>query len=322
MAHNITLVNGKYSFAYAGEAGWHRLGQQVPEDSPLEVWLEEAGLNWTALESQMFFPVTDGQMAPVPGHKVLYRSDIHTTLAVVSNRFKPVQPKSMLAFFESAIADFGFKMSTAGALKGGRKVFASARVGKGFKVHGVDEMRPYLMFSTAFDGSLPTNIRFCYIRPVCDNTVTAALRGKSTGEVTVRHVSRFKSEEVQSQMGLLLSTQKDMEEAFNALASVKIGEEQARDFVAKLLVAPDAVDLQAPVVKSAEIIYGLFAGQGRGATLASANGTAFGLLNAITEYVDHHKPSRNEDNRTDSAMFGLGNAMKNRALDRLLALAA
>jgi hypothetical protein len=33
----------------------------------------------------------------------------------------------------------------------------------------------------------------------------------------------------------------------------------------------------------------LYAGRGKGATLASASGTAWGLVNSITEYVDHQR---------------------------------
>ncbi len=46
MAHNLEIINGKASFAYAGRPGWHGLGQSIPpgmEDS--ETVSELAGLN-------------------------------------------------------------------------------------------------------------------------------------------------------------------------------------------------------------------------------------------------------------------------------------
>ena len=66
----------------------------------------------------------------------------------------------------------------------------------------------------------------------------------------------------------------------------------------------------------------LYEGQGRGAELASAKGTAWGLVNAVTEYVDHQRRARSTDNRLDSAWFGVGAQIKQRALDQALLMAA
>jgi transcriptional regulator with XRE-family HTH domain len=63
-------------------------------------------------------------------------------------------------------------------------------------------------------------------------------------------------------------------------------------------------------------------GFARGAELASAKGTAFGLLNAVTEFVDHERRSFSPDHRLDSAWFGQGAALKERALEQALIMIA
>ena len=50
----------------------------------------------------------------------------------------------------------------------------------------------------------------------------------------------------------------------------------------------------------------LYDGKGRGADLASASGTAWGLLNAVTEYVDHERRAKSQEYRLDSSWFGAG----------------
>ena len=54
----------------------------------------------------------------------------------------------------------------------------------------------------------------------------------------------------------------------------------------------------------------------------AAKDTAWGLLCSITEFIDHEKQARSQDNRLDSAWFGQGAAIKQRALDHALQLVA
>ena len=65
-------------------------------------------------------------------------------------------------------------------------------------------------------------------------------------------------------------------------------------------------------------VQALFDGNGKGAELASSKGTAFGLLNSITEYVDHERRARSVDHRLESAWFGAGAALKQKALEQAL----
>jgi hypothetical protein len=44
------------------------------------------------------------------------------------------------------------------------------------------------------------------------------------------------------------------------------------------------------------------------------------LVNAVTEYVDHHRRARSQDNRLDSAWFGQGAQLKYHALEQALTL--
>ena len=66
----------------------------------------------------------------------------------------------------------------------------------------------------------------------------------------------------------------------------------------------------------------LYEGRGRGSQLDSARGTAWGLLNSVTEFVDHERRARNNEYRMDSAWFGQGAQIKQRALETALQLVA
>ena len=63
----------------------------------------------------------------------------------------------------------------------------------------------------------------------------------------------------------------------------------------------------------------LFDGAAIGSDIAGIRGTRWQLLNAVTEYVDHHAPNRNNDARLDSAWFRQGSNLKSDAMNLLLA---
>jgi len=43
-------------------------------------------------------------------------------------------------------------------------------------------------------------------------------------------------------------------------------------------------------------------------------------LNAVTEFIDHQRRAKTVDHRLDSAWFGTGAAVKNRALEQAMSL--
>lgn len=97
---------------------------------------------------------------------------------------------------------------------------------------------------------------------------------------------------------------------------------EARRYLVEVLGDPELPFHRQPNLKVLNHVFSLFNGQGIGSTLPAANDTAWGLLNAITQYVDHERRARTPDNRLDSAWFGLGASIKQKALDESLKLAA
>ncbi len=74
------------------------------------------------------------------------------------------------------------------------------------------------------------------------------------------------------------------------------------------------------LTKPVQRLHELYQGAGMGSELASSRNTAWGLVNAVTEYVDHHRRARSQDHRLDSAWFGQGAQLKSQALNQALTL--
>jgi hypothetical protein len=97
---------------------------------------------------------------------------------------------------------------------------------------------------------------------------------------------------------------------------------EARRYLVEVLGDPEISYYKQPNLKVINHVFDLYVGSGMGSTMASANDTAWGLVNAVTQYVDHERRARSSDNRLDSAWFGIGASIKQKALDEALLLSA
>lgn len=314
------------SMAYVGETPWHTLGNQLASNQPLEVWAQQAGMHWQIEEAEVRFVSGNaglGSIHAFPEQKVLYRSDTKAPLSVVSSRYQVVQPREILEFYRDLTEVGGFELETAGVLKDGKKLWALARTGQSVLLKGRDEVNGYLLLATACDGTLATTAQFTSIRVVCSNTLQVAL-DDSAGCVKVPHRTQFDAAAVKSQLGIATSSWDGFMVRMKALADRKVNDAAAEAFFRRVLTYPASAAAPMPGTNDSAIrvAQSLYAGRGKGATLASAAGTAWGLVNSITEFVDHQRRARSDDNRRDAAWFGAGVAIKQRAWDEAMRLVA
>lgn len=322
MAHLIEQM------AYVGATPWHGLGSRLSPQQPIEIWQREAGMDWKIQDSPVHFKSdsigTLGSIHTFPDQKVLYRSDTKAPLSVVSRRYQVVQPREVLEFYRDLTEVSGYELETAGVLKGGRKFWALARTGQGTTLKGNDQVNGYLLLATSCDGTLATTATPTTVRVVCNNTLTIALDG-SAKAIKVPHSTRFDPQAVKKQLGIAVSQWDNFMHRMRMLSERKVQWHEAMGFFMNVLCdANPNMPLPAvlPNERALRKVQCLYEGQGRGSTLESAQGTAWGLLNAVTEYVDHERRARSIEYRMDSAWFGQGAQLKQRALEAALQLAA
>lgn len=316
------------TMAYVGQEPWHGLGNQLSLHQPLEVWAREAGMDWHIETADVRYVASSdglGAIHAFSDQKVLYRSDSKTPLSVVSRRFQIVQPRDVLEFYRDLTEAGGYELETAGVLKEGRKFWALAKTGQSACLKGRDRVNGYLLLATACDGTLATTAQFTSVRVVCNNTLAIAL-GDNSGCVKVGHRSQFDAQVVKRQLGIAISSWDGFMARVKALAECKVKDREVEAFFKRVLTYPIATlgDSSAIAIneRAVKAVHALYSGQGKGSDMASASGTAWGLVNGVTEFVDHHRRARSNDHRLDAAWFGAGAALKQKAWDEALKLVA
>lgn len=352
MAHELTLntKTQKYEMAFVGTTPWHGLGQNVTQGASLGVWAKEAGLDWEALEAtpQVEHCSTKGavlETIPFHSYKGLYRSDTKAPLAIVGDGYQVHQPRDLLEFFREFTEGGGWHIHTAGTMRGGRKLWVMATCEdpiRFIKKH-IDGVALNLLLATSLDGSMQTTGVITQTRVVCANTLRQALESGQDAMVKLSHRSTFDSDAIKKALGVesaLLNFGRFMDQA-RELAETPVDLSEARDLLQLIFKPtttakpkldlswlnmgnPDAGrtddeegdDLELETSRSATRVLELFDGEGMGSGLKTANGTRWGLLNAVTQFVDHEM-GRTPDTRLDNAWFGRGNAFKKDALQVL-----
>lgn len=326
MSHDLDHSTGKPAMAYVGEVPWHGLGEQLPAGQPIETWVDAARLNWRI----QMLPVNysfQGRERIMPERFVLARDDTGSALSIVSADYQIVQPKEVLEFYRDLVKERHYTLETAGALDGGRKVWALARTGLVANVadNAVDELGAYVLLATSCDKSLATTATFTSIRVVCQNTLGFAfedVKQKQRRHIKVDHTNKFDPAPIKEKLGLIDKAWSQFLAKINPMTNWQLDAASAQKFFESLFLSDkDLEEGKSPGnarYKEINQIASLFH-SARGQDIITAKNTVWGAVNAVTNYVDHVRATKSVE-RIDSAWFGTGAALKEKAWHRALNL--
>lgn len=296
--------------AYVGEAPWHGLGQRLTDNSPIEVWQQQAGMDWLVKRSRVRF----GDSQIFDDHHVLFRSDTKEPLGIVGKQYKIVQPPEVLEFFRDLVADNGFTLHTAGTMFGGKKFWALASINDSAIITGMDKVEGYLLLTTSCDGSMATTAKFTTVRVVCNNTLSMALSAKAPSTITLSHKLVFDHKAMQAKLGIVTGSFEKFIAASRKLASVGCNMSDAKAMTADLLQGKTTRD-EVEDSKGYKGIIELFQ-HGKG----NNGATLWDWVNGVTEYVDHGQRAKSESHRLANSWYGAGDSLKTEAIEMAYAL--
>jgi phage/plasmid-like protein (TIGR03299 family) len=320
MADNIDTSNGRDNVAWTGErsAVWHRKGSQMLPGASIEDWARVSGLDYEVASADAYMAV-GGNLVKVDGYRHLYRKDTGVELGYVTDVYKEVQPIEQLRWlFEQINNDDRFEMDVAGALRGGRVVWATAKFREPMTVAG-DKHIARLLMSTSYDKSYATDNRATMLRVVCNNVLDAALARDAKASVKTKHNSKWDSKKVSLQLGDIISQFASYKAMGDAMVQVRMTQEANELFIRRCLGIKDGEEVNTRkenMLHEVRHAYDLTVAEG------TEPNTAWTALNAVTRYVDHNRGTRDTgdgevNSRFFSAQFGSGAAMKAKAVSEL-----
>jgi phage/plasmid-like protein (TIGR03299 family) len=307
---------------------WHGLGTVIPEDTlGLDDALVAAGLDWTVSERPIYtLDESTGIYSPIADRKAIVRDSDGRVLGDVGQRYRPARNSEAFGFVRDLFNAGELAVHTAGSLAQGAKTWLLARVPKTIKVGGsADEaMHPFLFFANSFDGSMPISVLFTAVRVVCWNTYNQALAG-ARNSYRVKHTEGLapRVDEARKALQIGFTYFDQLETMANRAIMAPFSDVQFTEVLDALMPVPVlAGRAQDNAYSERSTVQHIWANS---PTIANIRGTAWGAMNAWTEFADHHTNSRttNRSNQAENRLkrILLDTSLTDRAFARIGELA-
>lgn len=327
MSHHIDqIAPGVHAYVGAREDAWHRLGITLESSFTAEEAMEAAHLGrWNvrklALQATEFSD-TGITMVDIPDRFATVRTNPITgdvePLGVVGNRYTIIQNEEHAEFLNTLVDESGAHFETAGALFGGKRTFMSMRMPQHIDVSG-DITNLYLIAVNSHDGSSEFQVFTSLIRPVCQNTVTAALRSASSS-YSIRHTRNAlgRVQDVRQALGMTFKYMESFQEIADGLQAQAFSDRDFEQFLQGLFQVTDIEDTSTRKQNQMDTVRNLWTGS---PTLLGTKGTRYGAYQAVTEYTSHfagvHGKSDAEKSQRRAERDAFDNKMRTQALNLL-----
>lgn len=315
MAHEID------SIAYFGAKPWHGLGT-VLEEADCYDWpaaARKAGLDWQV----ELVPLQTADTNVAVEHRGVRRSTDGRVLGVVGPRFAPLQNTDAFAWFQPFLDAKEARLETAGALRGGSRVWVLAKLNlTPIEIAKDDVVEKFLLLSHGHDGSLAVRVGFTPIRVLCSNTMAQAHAADASKLIRLRHSKSLVTSlaNIREVMNLANQEFEATAEQYRLLARRDINQADLRKYVRRVLKVDDGEVASARLANQIDRIIGL-AEAGRGNDLPAVRGTWWAAYNGVSEWLGYAR-GRSQATRLDSLWFGDGAAVNKTALQVALEMAA
>jgi phage/plasmid-like protein (TIGR03299 family) len=316
---------------YTSETDWYGApGCRVPPLTLGEA-LKAGGLDWDVGSVSVVSP--DRSATSNASEKAIVRLDLpagdpRRILGIVPQHFVPVQNREACATLDAVFGNGKSVYHTGGYLGDGETVWLLAKIGKTLRVGRDDIVLPYALMVNGHDGRHALTIRLTSVRVVCDNTLALATH-TSVGPLFHRDHREASSSCAEAATEFFAAAMQDLDvwqESFVELSRRTCSDAAFRSIVRSLFPDPKqpraamtnprvfaAWERRLLAMRAARAKIEELRDSGKGMSLPESRGTFWGALNAVTEYVDHHRPVKGP--RFVYSLLGRGMDLKIRAFD-------
>lgn len=278
-------------------ATWNKVGKSVEECRNMEQVLRKSGLDYTVEKREVYF---DGRqniacmsINEIPNRFVTVRKTDNHPYDVVSDKFEIIQNRDAFDFVNYMGDELTFEK--AGETMGGM-VYIIGKLPE-VKVLG-DAFTPYVLFRNGFNGKIKITAAISPLRIVCQNQFNFAFKNTNNA-ITIRHVrnAEAKLEEARETLRMCADYMQELNAMAEHFATMKISGPQMERVVKHLFPIPEDTAINPFKRKNLEDQRTAFLAAHEQEDNRNFRGTAWGLVNAYTDFITHKEPAGKREDR-------------------------
>lgn len=271
---------------------WHAIGKSVEECRDMEQVLAKSGLDYTVTKEPVFMDCGLGRVQ-IPNRFVTVRSSDNHPYDVVSDKFEIIQNREAFDFVNYMGDELSFEK--AGETENGMVYI----IGKLPEVSILgDAFTPHVIFRNGFNGKVKITAAITPLRLVCQNQFNFAFKNAANA-ITIRHVrnAEAKLEEARETLRMCGNYMQELNDMAEHFAGMKISGPQMERVVKYLFPIPEDTAINPFKRKNLEDQRAAFLAAHEQEDNRNFRGTAWGLVNAYTDFITHKEPAGKRSDR-------------------------
>lgn len=302
---------------------WEEVGVEVDGLMTAREALVKAELDWEVEKRPVFIASgSNGRgRTRIPGQVASVRVHDEYPLGVTGSVHTLVQNLEAFEWGDEIVADMdGANWHWAGSLRGGRMVFMALTLPKSVIIPGDDgKVLSYLLITNGHDGKRSLEAAVTAIRDSCTNALNVTLQG-APRRIILRHATRIdeRMANAAETLGMTYRYMDALQATGERLVKKSLVEKQVEEILRKVWPVPETFD-NPERIDQTDFARALKTWR-TSDNIANVRGTAWGVLQAVAEYIDHGQEYRARrwspaDTKMRSiAIGGVAMGKKNKAL--------
>lgn len=268
---------------------WSAIGKSVEQCRDLDGVLAASGLDYTVIKRPVYALSEEGVYEPIPKRFCTLRQEDGHKYDVVSDRFEIIQNRDAFDFV-SYMGD-ELRFLKAGETYNGMVYIIG--VLPSVNILG-DEFTPHVLFRNGFAGNVKITACICPLRIICQNQFNFSFRNTQNA-VTIRHMKNAEAKlaEARDVLKMCADYMAELNKQAEQYAGIKLASWDLDAVINNMFPIPVDADVKQSKIDQVIAARDAF----RNAYLADDNsnfrGTAWGLVNAYTDFITHREPLRN-----------------------------
>jgi phage/plasmid-like protein (TIGR03299 family) len=305
---------------------WRQNLIKLDNPSSVSAAITKAGLDWGVGLRPLYCAGEDRQVEVKDRYAICRldkdAEDPSCILGLAGRHYSPVSNREAFGFLDPLLREGSAKVVSAGALRGGKRVFMQVQLPGEIRVTPDDVIHKHLIISNSHDGSSAIAVGVTPIRLVCSNQLAVTI--KNSGAIRIRHYPDAVDQVKQAArvLGVVEQTYDRAGEIMRAMVRTPMNERSAMRYFESVLPDPeDADDLERERLQQRRQRWLELFETGDGNQMVGVRGTAFAGLQGLVQWADRESFTSRNKEPAFTVLFGAAERIKRRGFEYAARLA-